>query len=223
MKQLLLGLSSGNPTLSNFVTGSNTEMLQMLRDLLGGRVRERMVYLWGESGSGKSHLLAACCNEASDAGLKSAYISCEANAEFDVEADFVAVDDVQKLGEAGQIGLFHLYNSLREKGGGLLASGNAPPLRIGLRPDLATRLGWGLVYQVHALVDDEKREALQSHARARGFDLSAEVVNYLMHHVRRDLPTLVAMLDALDDYSLENRRPITIPLLKEIMERMKCA
>ena len=223
MKQLLLGLSSGNPTLSNFVTGSNMEMLQVLRDLLGGRLNERMVYLWGEEGCGKSHLLAACCNAASDAGLKSVHVACSREAGFDIDADFVAVDDVEDLGEAGQIALFHLYNRLREKGKVLLASGNAPPLRIGLRPDLATRLGWGLVYQVHALMDDEKREALQSHARARGFDLSVEVVNYLMHHVRRDLPTLVAMLDALDDYSLENRRPITIPLLKEIMEKMKCA
>jgi DnaA family protein len=217
MKQLLLDLSPGKPTLSNFVTGGNAELVQMLRDLLGGRLNERMVYLWGETGCGKSHLLLACADEAARIGIESVHIACESGTRFDSDADFVAVDDVENLDDAGQIGLFHLYNILREKGGMLLASGNAPPARTLLRPDLSTRLGWGLVYQIHALADEEKREALRAHARARGFEISVEVVEYLMHHIRRDLPTLMMMLDALDAYSLQTRRQITIPLLKEIM------
>lgn len=226
MMQLLLDLSPGKPTLANFVAAGNAEALQTLQDLLGRRLNERMIYLWGVEGSGKSHLLLACVEEAAGRyGLESAYVRCEPGIHFDSTADFVAVDNVENLDEAGQIGLFHLYNTLREQGGMLLASGNSPPARTALRADLSTRLGWGLVYQIHALADADKREALKAHARARGFEIAMEVLDYLMHHIRRDLTTLVKMLDALDEYSRREKRPITIPLLKEIMRQngaMKC-
>jgi DnaA family protein len=90
-------------------------------------------------------------------------------------------------------------------------------VQLGLRPDLVTRLGWGLVYQVHALTDADKSEALEHYAAARGFSLQPEVRQYLLARVRRDLPTLLAMLDALDRYSLEAKRPITVPLLRELL------
>ncbi|MBY0577720.1 MAG: DnaA regulatory inactivator Hda [Burkholderiales bacterium] len=218
-QQLLLDLSSGNPTLANFVAGGNAEVLQMLKDLLARRLDEGMIYLWGEAGCGKSHLLLACMEEARKSGIESIHVSCRAGVRFDLDADFVAVDDVENLDDEGQIGLFHLYNRLRERGGMLLASGNVPPAGAALRADLSTRLGWGLVYQVHALCDEEKRDAIKAHARARGFEISVEVVDYLMHHIRRDLATLVKMLDALDEYSRREKRPITIPMLKEIMRQ----
>lgn len=218
MKQLLLDLAPGKPTLSSFVTGSNGEVLQAIRDLAGSGSRESTVYLWGEEGCGKSHLLRACCEEVRK---DSRYVACRADTRFEFDSGFVAVDDVENLDEAGQIGLFHLCNRLKEAGGILLASGNAPPSRLKLRADLATRLGWGLVFQVHALDDGEKREALKAHARMLGFEIPVEVLDYLMHHFRRDLHSLVKAIDALDIHSRESKRAITIPFLKEIMERMK--
>jgi DnaA family protein len=217
MKQLLLEFPSQSPTLANFVPGENGELLYQLRELASGRSNERMVYLWGEAGCGRTHLLLACAEAAS--GI---YVHCEAETRFEFDVDFVAVDDVGALDEAGQIALFHLYNRLKEAGGALLVSGDEPPARLDVREDLATRLGWGLVYQVRPLLDEEKRSALSAHAKDMGFEISVEVVDYLMHHVRRDLPTLMKMLDALDEFSREAKRPITIPLLKEVIERMKC-
>jgi DnaA family protein len=86
-----------------------------------------------------------------------------------------------------------------------------------MRPDLVTRLGWGLVYQVHALSDEEKAQALAQHGAGRGFRLSAEVCAYLLQRARRDMPSLLAMLDALDRYSLETKRQITVPLVRELL------
>jgi DnaA family protein len=83
---------------------------------------------------------------------------------------------------------------------------------------VVTRLGWGLVFQVHGLSDEEKIEALQSHAAARGFELAPGVANYLLRHWRRDLPSLLAALEALDRYSLETKRPVTVPLLRELLQ-----
>ena len=218
MKQLLLDLSTGKPTLANFVPGANGELLCALRSLADKDPAERMIYLWGGEGCGKSHLLRASCL---DAGEGSHYVECDEDTVFETDSDFIAADDVGNLSERGQIGLFHLFNRLREKGGVLLSSGNLPPSGMNLRPDLATRLSWGLVYQVHPLGDDEKREALKGHAAMLGFEIPVEVVNYLMHHSRRDLPALVKLVDSLDFESRQSKRPVTVPLLKEIME--KCA
>jgi DnaA family protein len=134
-------------------------------------------------------------------------------------AAVVAVDDVEMLDDAGQIGLFNLYNRMRERGGMLLISGKGSPQHLDLRDDLRTRLGWGLVYQVHVLSDEEKSLALTQHAHERGLVLPAEVTQYLLRHGRRDLPSLIAVLDALDELSLRLHRAPSVPLLKEILQQ----
>jgi DnaA family protein len=91
-------------------------------------------------------------------------------------------------------------------------------LKLKVREDLVTRLGWGLVYQVHELTDEEKIEAMKSHAITRGLELSQEVCGYLLRHARRDLPSLMATLDALNGYSLANQRKVTVPLVRELLQ-----
>jgi DnaA family protein len=125
---------------------------------------------------------------------------------------------VEQLAPALQVELFNLYNALRERGAALVASGSAPPQQLGLRPDLATRLGWGPVYQVHALSDAEKTGALQDHAAARGIRLPEEVCAFLLARVQRDMGTLLAVLDALDRSSLAAKRAITVPFLREWLQ-----
>ena len=129
----------------------------------------------------------------------------------------IVVDDVHMLDGAGQIALFNLHNRLRAGSGSLLASGNAAPAQLTLRADLTTRLAAGLIYQVHGLNDAEKAAALRRHADARGFRLSQDVADYLLRHAERGMPSLLALLDALDRYSLANRRAITVPLLRELL------
>jgi DnaA family protein len=132
--------------------------------------------------------------------------------------DCVALDDVDRLGAAAQLAAFDLYNALREKNGALIASASAPPVQLELREDLVTRLAWGLVYQAHALSDEDKARALADHAATRGWPLSREVSDYLLTRARRDMPSLLATLEALDRYSLETRRPVTVPLVRELLE-----
>ncbi|MBI5890000.1 MAG: DnaA regulatory inactivator Hda [Nitrosomonadales bacterium] len=215
MTQLLLGIApEWTPTLDNFVAGRNVELLSALRQALAARQGERGFYIWGEAGAGKSHLLQAAAGTARAAGLDAAY----ACGEVPQAAQVVAVDGVEKLDAAAQIELFSLYNRQREHGGMLLVSGAQAPAFLPLRDDLRTRLGWGLVYQVHALDDAEKTQALKQHAQARGFDLPNEVTTYLLRHGRRDLPALLATLDALDEHCLRLKRAASVPLLKEVMQ-----
>jgi DnaA family protein len=215
MTQLLLGIApQWMPTLDNFVIGRNLELHAALRHALSGTGGERGIYLWGENGSGKSHLLQAVVGRATANGQSAIYSSGAVPEAVQV----VAVDDVESLDAAAQIELFALYNQLRESGGMLLVSGNVAPAYLQLRDDLRTRLGWGLVYQIHGLNDEEKSQALLQHALVRGFELPIEVTHYLLRHGQRDLPYLLSVLDELDAHCLRlKKRAATVPLLKEIL------
>jgi DnaA family protein len=196
MKQLLLDIQpASRPTLDNFVTGENAEALHSLKLAVSGDSDIRFIYLWGPSGSGKSHLISAC--EAIGARV---------------------ADDVHLLDNDAQIALFNTYNQLKETGAVLIAAGLHAPARMGLREDLATRLAWGLVYQLHPLSDGEKAQALKTHAKERGMKLPDEVVDYCLRHLRRDLPTLMATLDALDEWSLTEKKPVTVPMLRKLLQ-----
>ena len=202
MKQLLLDIQPAPaPTLENFVPGRNAEALHSLYLAATGRAEVRFIYLWGAEGSGKSHLLVASALLAQQHGV-----------------NIIIADDVETLDNEAQIALFNTYNHLRETGGTLVAAGEAAPMQMGLRDDLATRLSWGLAYQLHPLSDEEKAQALRTHAEARGMKLPQEVLDYCLSHLRRDLPTLIATVDALDEWSLTSKRPVTLPLLRQIVQ-----
>lgn len=220
MRQLALRLApSPVPAFDNFFPGPNVEAVSALRSLVTGHAAEHFVYLWGERGCGRSHLLQAVVAAASSRGTVARYVAAgEPLPAEDSGVRMLAVDDVEKLDAQAQIEFFHLYNALRECQGAVLAAGNVAPARLQLRADLLTRLGWGLVFQVHALSDDDKRVALKRHAAARAFDLRDEIVEYLLRHLKRDLPSLMTVLEALDRYSLETKRPITLPLLRELLQ-----
>ena len=202
MRQLVLGISPlPQPTLDNFVPGANAELVARLRELLAGKFPEIVLYLWGDAGSGKSHLLRAC-------GVLRACASAH------------AVDDVEKLNESSQIELFNAINEAIQSGGRVLVAGNAPPAQLPLREDLKSRLAWGLVYQVKPLTDAERASFLRAEADRRGMRVPEEVIGYLLTHVRRDLHTLSAILDEIDKHSLERQRQVTLPLVKDILKAL---
>lgn len=223
MTQLLLDIAPDwTPTLDNFVVGRNVELLSALRHALAGTAQERCFYVWGSAGSGKSHLLQAWVDQARKLGRSASLVPAAlAAAEMPQAGQMVALDGVEALDDAAQVALFALYNQMRESGGLLLVSGMNAPAHLTLRDDLRTRLGWGLVYQVHGLNDAEKAQALEGHAQARGFALPPEVTQYLLRHGRRDLPALLALLDKLDAHSLRMQRVPSVPLLKEVMQDLQ--
>lgn len=219
MRQLLLQLAPPPaPTLDNFVPGRNGAALQALRDIASGKGTERFVYLWGEPGSGRSHLLRGLVHTA---GAQRARYFGDGTVAGADEAKVIAVDDVQALAAEDQIRLFDLYNGVRAAAGALVASGDAAPAQLALRADLRSRLAWGLALQLHPLSDAEKAAALHAHARARALELGEDVIAYLLQHARRDMASLIGILDALDRYSLEQKRPITLPLVRDALESMK--
>jgi DnaA-homolog protein len=220
MRQLLLDLGAEKPqTLDTFVEGQNAELLQLLHLFVRRAPRtpsERFVYVWGDPGAGKTHLLRALQTDAT-----ARYIAAGSPVDayrFEKDVTLYLLDDCERLSADVQIAAFNLYNEVKENGGLLVAAGATAPAALVLREDLRTRLGWGLIYQVRGLSDDEKIEALRQAALARGIGLPSGVLPYLITHFRRDMRSLSAMLDALDQYSLETQRPITLPLLRSLLQ-----
>lgn len=208
-RQLVLDLlQPAAPTLQNFVVGRNVEALAVLGRLAAGSAVERIVYLWGERGCGRSHLLQA---------LSATPAARRWRAEDSPEAaGLTLVDDVERLDEAAQIRLFNRLNAVRERAdAACVAAGAVPPAQLPLREDLRTRLAWGLVYHLQPLADAEKAEALRVHAAARGLAVGSEVIDYLLTHLPRDMRTLAAALDALDAFALAHKRSLTVPLVRQ--------
>ena len=152
------------------------------------------IYIWGEDGSGKSHLATA---------LKNHKIN--------------VIEDVEKINETQQIKLFNLFNESKKTNTKLVVTGSNSPNNMSLRDDLASRLNWQLVYQLKPLTDNEKKIALIKYAEGIGASLDDKVVAYCMANLNRELSYLIATIDALGDWSLKTKRPITIPLLKQLL------
>ncbi|MDR3323536.1 MAG: DnaA regulatory inactivator Hda, partial [Zoogloeaceae bacterium] len=129
----------------------------------------------------------------------------------------LAVDHVEALSETGQIALFNLFNRLRAQNGRLLVASCQPPAHLSLREDVRTRLGSGLVDRLVPLSDAQKGAAIFHQAEERAMPLAPEMIDYLLRHAPRDMRTLSALVAALDDYALEHKRPLTLPLLRALL------
>ena len=210
MQQLLLNIRPpALPDLAHFVVGRNHELWMQLQAMLAEQASEPMVYVWGAANSGKTYLLKAWAQACRVHGMTVAD-------SVQQQAPVFALDDVDTWDDAQQLVAFARYNQIRETGGLWLAAGKLPPAELPLMPELRTRLGWGLVYQMQPLNDAEKRAALAQYAHTLGFELEPQVAEYLLNHYPRDLGNLLRVLEALDRLSLETKRAITLPLLRQL-------
>lgn len=225
MRQLLLDIRPiAAPSLNNFVAGANRDLLAHLRTMTGPQPGTS-VYLWGDSGSGRTHLLRALAAESAARGL---YLDAEQingtqpdtlNAALQAtHARLWLFDDVHLLEPQAQIALFRAFNLAQARGITLAAAGATSPRDLLLREDLRTRIGQMLPFCIQALEDKERVELLLAHALARGMKVEQDVFDYLLRHGRRDIRSLLGILDLLDEHSLTRQRPVTLPLLREVMQ-----
>lgn len=230
LQQLALQLRLPDRTrFTNFHAGPNAEAVQQLQHFVT-EIVPGSFFLWGRSGEGKSHLLMAAAQQVNETGGQAFYLSLaapdlpspQAVAEGLEGIDLLALDDIDRV--AGQReweeALFALYNRVRERGGRLLLAASVRPDQCGfILPDLVSRLQWGLVFGLRPLDDAARIRVLQLRARHRGFDLPEEVGRYLIKRYPRDLASLCALLERLDAVSLQAQRRLTVPFIKQVLER----
>ena len=228
MKQIALdiGLTPG-PSLSNFFAGPNQATLQHLQLWVGNDMRSPVpTYVWGEGGSGKTHLLravqATLREQSCPVGWMDASVADPSA--FDETWRVVILDDVHLYTAVQQHAAFNWFVNATTPSDGqqrwVLAAGSVPPSDLALREDLRTRLGWGHIFQLQVLSEPERRAVLRQQADDRGVFLSDEVMDFMLNRFSRDLSSLIQLLDQLDGYALQTQRAITIPLIKAMLEAM---
>ena len=197
-RQIALDLGhTPKPTLDNFIATGNENLIAVLKDIQSRwqhpkdtstlSTDSKMIHLWGASGSGRTHLLSALQIQATELGINAYLLNHDSSMdEWRACADtliennqapgLLCVDDIDHLSEFAQGALFRLHNLIREASHQhLITTSLAPSSNLQIREDLKTRLVWGLVFQMHALSDAEKLQALQQAATERGLQISSEV------------------------------------------------
>ncbi len=214
-------------TFKNFVEGGNEETVGCLRLLCVDDNPVNQIYLSGASASGKSHLLQAVCHYATEAKQRAIYLPMRQVSEYGADVlggleamDVICIDDVDALAGrmAWEEALFNLINRIRSGRGCLLLAAADVPRNAGFQlADLSSRLVWGGVYRLAALADDAKARAIKLRTRTKGYELSEEVVGWLLAHCSRDMNYLIDATAKLEEASLLNRRRITVPFARSVL------
>lgn len=212
--------SEGESSFESFHAGGNAALLEELQRIARGA--RSVLYVWGESGSGKTHLLSACCQRARALRRPHAYWRADAAPPDASRADaraLVCVDDFQAgAGSAAwQAALLGLYEKLHARGGLVIAADRSvDALQLRLK-DLESRLLGGGVMRLKHLTERERIAALQSRARQKGFELSDQAMQFILDRHRRDTASLFSLLEKIDAASLAEQRRITVPFIKSLL------
>ena len=227
MKQMALdiGLAAG-PTLDSFVAGPNEAVLQHLRLWVGQNTRAATrspvpTYLWGPGGSGKTHLLKGVREALREQGAAVGWLDATQAEPGSFSEGWAAVllEDVHRYSAVQQHAAFNWFVNAQTHQRWVLGAGDAAPAGLQVREDLRTRLGWGHVFALEPLAEQDTRAALRREADRRGIFLSDEVMDYLLTRFSRDLQHLMALLERLDEFALSQHRPVTVPLLRRMFEQ----
>lgn len=223
MKQMPLALTTETePDFDNFIPGENLEGLLHLQNAVAqlGADVPAPVYLWGGQGCGKTHLLHSVAKASQEMGLRYCWISQRTveTVEIDSDCSVVLIDDCDALSEAQQAMAFRAFIDAQSYGIWVVCAGAVAPIALEVREDLRTRLGWGNVFALKYLTDEERQAAIWHICRNRGLSLNQDVLTYIVNHFSRDMRSIMALLNRLDLYALSNKRSITIPLIKNMLQ-----
>ena len=227
-EQLPLLFGNYDYRLDSLVKDPHLEVANAVEDFAQKR-RPGLIYLWGGSGVGKTHLLQAACAYAAAANYRPAYLPLSRAVEdLDVEicdglesVDLIAIDDVQSISKQSdwEEALFALFNRLWDAERRIIVSADKPPTSLAFNlNDLSSRLSWGITFNLRNVDDTEKLGIMQAHARDRGFQLPEETGKFLIDRAPRDLGELCGYIAMLDHASLARQRKLTIPFVKEILK-----
>jgi DnaA-homolog protein len=233
MEQLPLGVRWRDQSVfDSFFAGPNPLVVEELRGLYGRKQAQHTVlWIWGAEATGKSHLLQAVCAETGAAGGRAAYfplgvesLGAPAALHGCEQLDVVCIDDLQvAAGDAGwERAIFNLYLGLNEHQRHLVLAATSPPAALSWKlADLRSRLSAALILRLKPLSEAEHIAALRMRAAIRGLEIPEETAGFLLRRYPRDLRSLCALLDTLDNAALAAQRRLTVPFIKQVIEQRR--
>ncbi len=219
-------------TFDSFYTSTNADAVSHLQDVASHSTHLGipLTLLCGKGGVGKSHLLFSLCHIADETHQQSVYLNFEELNSVDPimlsgleHCSIICLDNIHCIVGHTQweTALFDLINRINEavynkQTSHLVISMNALPNHLGfVLPDLLSRLNWGTTFYLEQ-PDDKGREAIiKRRAKAQGMNISDAACKFLLVHTDRHLNKLMALLEKLDQLSLQSQTKITLPLLKK--------
>ena len=207
------------PGFENFVAGPNRVTLDTLSR---GLEPAGWYFLGGPSGSGRTHLLAATFASQHQKGLQVAFLSLAlASNRPLLEAatgDWVIVDDVDRLaGDVdGEMALFNALNRWRAEHVGVLMSGcGREAFEL---PDLRSRLGQATRLTLKPLEEDDLLVLIKRLATDHEVLLGRGAADYLLSRAPRNPASLAYLVERLAARALSERRTISVPLARQVLE-----
>jgi len=223
MQLQLLNLFNSHPSFTNFIGLRNEEIVNSLINY-----SHQYTHLAGPANSGKTHLLKSWVNQSDKEGsAKAIYFDLKDPEEklFNLHElvekyQFIAIDNIDYASPDTQILLFDLYNliKLHNQDNFLLTSSTRPIEQLAIRADLATRILSGLNLYLKMLNDEEILEVLDKIAKDEGIGITDAEINYLINHYTRNIGALINIVRKAADVGVLEKRSITIPLIKKIIE-----
>lgn len=186
-------------------------------------------YIAGPARTGKTHLALALCAAAEQAGRRAAYLPMAVAAGRVRDAlhaleghDVIALDGLEAISGTrdDEVALFDFHNRSRAAGLNVVYTARGIPSTLELvLPDLRSRLQQCIRFMLDPLDDAGRREVLRDRAQRRGLVLEEAAVDWLLTRTDRDLGALVSLLETLDRASLAAQRRVTVPFLRQVLER----
>lgn len=175
-----------------------------------------VLVLHGPAGCGKTHLAHLWCARSRARLIAGAAVEARVPLSLDgADPPHVAIDDAERAVEPA---LLHLHNICLERGGSLLLTARRPPgaWRVGL-PDLRSRLRAALAVGIEAPDEALLGAVLVKHFADRQLRVAPPVIAYLLARMERSFAAAADIAERLDRMALAARRPITIPLARQML------
>jgi len=226
-RQIVIPVSAADElTFADFCMAQNQGLVKQLMEMVQGRGTNQVLFMWGQSGSGKTHLLNACCDLAKSTNHPFVFVSADnMQAELITASDVAdgtvfCVDNLEHIaGKAdAAVALLSWYEQTLSGKGCMIVAASKPLEKIALGiADLTSRLSAGGSYYIEPMDESDRRMALKLRAHQRGFELGDSVLDYIMSRFERDTASLFSILDRIDSASLSHHRKVTIPFVRQLL------